>query len=96
VSERPEPGRDPAGAPPGERDEVSAGSAIGREAEPERPAGSAIGREAEPERPAGSVPERASLSGGLPADQPDEGWQDWPGGHREGGPADDDLQRRKG
>ena len=82
MSEPPEPGRDPAGAPPGERDEVSAGSAIGREAEPERPAS--------------SVPERASQSGGLPADQPDEGWQDWPGGHREGGPADDDLQRRKG
>ena len=27
---------------------------------------------------------------------PDEGWQDWPEGHREGRSADDDLIRRKG
>ena len=62
----------------------------------EAAAGSALGREAEPARPESSRPERAAQSGGLPPDQPDEGWQDWPGGHREGRPADDDLQRRKG
>ena len=27
---------------------------------------------------------------------PDEGWSDWPAGHREGRAADDDLVRRKG
>ena len=27
---------------------------------------------------------------------PDEGWKDWPEGHREGRAADDDLIRRKG
>lgn len=82
MSERREPGGAPPGKPHDEREEAAAGRSIGREAEPERPAG--------------SQPERASQSGDLPPDQPDEGWQDWPGGHREGRPADDDLQRRKG
>ena len=58
--------------------------------------GSAIGREADPERPESSLPERAGQSAGLPPDQPDEGEQEWPAGHRQGRPADDDLQRRKG
>ena len=82
MSERPAPGREPGGEPQAGRDEAAPGSAIGREAEPERPES--------------SQPERASQSGGLPPDQPDEGWQDWPAGHRQGRAADDDLQRRKG
>lgn len=64
--------------------------------EPETEPGSAISRGAEPERPATSQTERASEPGELPPDQPDEGWQEWPGGHRQGRAADHDLQRRKG
>lgn len=39
---------------------------------------------------------RTEVEDKLPADQPDEGWQPWPEGHREGRSADDDLLRRKG
>lgn len=66
------------------------GAHIGRDATP-----AASDDEARPRR-AQEISQPAPDEQDLPPDQPDEGWQEWPEGHRQGRSADDDLLRRKG
>jgi hypothetical protein len=52
------------------------------------------GPQPDDERVAGEATQSTGTSGR--AANPDEGWKDWPAGHREGRAADDDMVKRKG